>query len=269
MTLSATILGCGSSGGVPRIGNDWGACDPADPRNYRRRCSLLLVKTGEGGSTRVIIDTSPDFREQALRAGLSSIDGVWYTHDHADHTHGIDELRGFYLRQRRRIPVWADGDTLEILRQRFAYCFHTAPGSEYPPVLEAHLLRPGDEVATAGAGGTITGTSFIVSHGNVAALGYRIAGLAYTPDLNGIPESSLHALEGLDCWIVDALRRTPHPSHFHLDETLRWIERMKPKSAIITNLHNDMDFATLVSELPSHVRPAYDGLQVQIQGDHP
>lgn len=269
MNLTATILGSGSSGGVPRIGNDWGQCDPANPRNFRRRCSLLLERRGENGRTYVVIDTSPDFREQALNADIPSLDAVWYTHEHADHTHGIDELRGFYLRQRRRIPVWADDETMRILRMRFAYCFETAHGSNYPPVLEANRIVAGAELVAEGAGGSIAAQAFRLFHGSIEALGFRIQGLAYTPDLNGVPDESLSALEGLDVWIVDALRRAPHSSHFHLAETLGWIERMKPRRAILTNMHNDMDYATLVNELPPNVEPAYDGLQVQIGQNKP
>jgi phosphoribosyl 1,2-cyclic phosphate phosphodiesterase len=265
MKLTVTIMGCGSSGGVPRIGNDWGSCDPANPRNFRRRCSLLLEQTNSGGKTSVVIDTSPDFRDQALATNLRSLDGVWYTHEHADHTHGIDELRGFYLRQRRLVPIWADKATLKMLKSRFSYCFRTSNGSGYPPVLESRLITPGKAVITSGSGGDILGLPFVVEHGTITALGFRIGDLAYTPDLNGVPETSHSALEGLHIWIVDALRRTPHSSHFHLDEALRWIDRMKPKTAILTNMHNDMDFATLERELPPHVKPAYDGMQIEIE----
>lgn len=264
MTLSVTILGCGSSGGVPRIGNDWGLCDAANPRNFRRRCSLLLQREGLEGNTCVVVDTSPDFREQALAANLGSLDAVWYTHEHADHTHGIDELRGFYLRQRRLIPIWADDETLRVLQLRFAYCFASAPGSDYPPVLEARRIVAGSDLTTVGDGGEIRGLPFRLRHGAIDALGFRIGGMAYTPDLNDIPDESIDALSNLDLWIVDALRRTPHPSHFHLDETLAWIDRLKPKRAILTNMHNDMDYATLERALPQHVKPAYDGMRIEI-----
>ncbi len=264
MSLTFTILGCGSSGGVPRIGGDWGRCDPENPKNFRRRCSLLVEQSGPEGTTRVVIDTSPDFREQALGAQLSSLDAIWFTHEHADHTHGIDELRGFYLRQRKRIPIWADEATLRMLRLRFAYCFEAAPGSEYPPILEAHHITPGQALQAQGAGGVIEALPFVVRHGSIDALGFRIGSMAYTPDLNGIPDESIAALANLDVWIVDALKRTPHPSHFHLQETLKWIERLKPKQAILTNMHNDMDYVTLLEELPPTVKPAYDGLKVSI-----
>lgn len=263
MSVKFTILGCGSSAGVPRIGGDWGACDKSNPKNRRRRCSVLVEQTGPSGTTRVLIDTSPDMREQMLGAEVQSLDGVWYTHEHADHTHGIDELRAFYLLQRKRILVWADHATAAMLMTRFAYCFASPAGSEYPPIIDHNLIEPGTIVVTTGAGGAISGLPFTVNHGNITALGFRFGDVAYTPDLNGIPDRSLSALQGLDLWIVDALRRTPHPSHFSLPETLEWIARIKPKRAIITNLHVDLDYETLCKELPPHIRPAYDGLVVE------
>lgn len=264
MTLAMTILGCGSSGGVPRIGNDWGKCDPQNPKNYRRRCSLLVERTSESGTTRLVIDTSPDFREQALLAGISTLDCVWFTHEHADHTHGIDDLRGFFLKQRKRIPIWGDRATLGKLHQKFGYTFVSEPGSDYPPVLDAAEITVSEELTVSGSGGAIIGTPFIVHHGNINALGFRIGNVAYTPDLNGIPDSSLDALTGLDVWIVDALKRTPHPSHFHLEETLRWISKIRPRRAILTNMHNDLDYATLQRELPIGVVPAYDGMKIAL-----
>lgn len=258
------ILGCGSSGGVPRIGGDWGRCDPENPKNRRRRCSVLLTKTGKQGATRVLIDTSPDMRDQMLSANVQGIDGVLYSHEHADHTHGIDELRAFFLGRRAKVPVWADEPTGQMLMSRFAYCFYAAPGSDYPPILDLNRIVAGQAVNIAGAGGVIAALPFYVHHGNIEALGFRIGDTAYTPDLNGVPDGSLSALQGLGLWIVDALKRTPHPSHFSLAETLGWIERLKPARAIITNMHVDLDFETLRRELPPHVEPAYDGLEVEI-----
>jgi phosphoribosyl 1,2-cyclic phosphate phosphodiesterase len=262
MTLRATILGCGSSGGVPRVGNEWGACDPANRRNARRRCSILLERMKGEGKTTVLIDTSPDMRVQMLDAGVNALDAVWYTHEHADHTHGIDELRVFFLRQRKRIPVWADAATTEMLKARFAYCVVQPPGSDYPPILDLHQINAGESLLSGGAGGKIAGVPFNLTHGTITALGFRVGGLAYTPDLNDVPASSLHHLEGLDVWIVDALRPAPHSSHWSLPETLQWIERMKPKRAILTNMHIDLDYATLRATLPPHIEPAYDGMTI-------
>jgi phosphoribosyl 1,2-cyclic phosphate phosphodiesterase len=262
MSLTATILGCRSSGGVPRVGGDWGACNPANPKNRRRRCSLLIEKKSADGRTTVLIDTSPDMREQMLSADVHQLDAVWYTHEHADHTHGIDELRGYFLRQRKRIPVWADAPTTAMLRTRFAYCVEQPAGSEYPPILDLRGVTAGSPLSSAGAGGMISGEPFNLQHGAITALGFRIGGLAYTPDLNAIPEASLPLLENLDVWIVDALRPKPHISHFSLPETLDWIKRLKPKRAVLTNMHVDLDYDTLLSQLPANVEPAYDGLAI-------
>ncbi len=262
MTSKITILGCGSSGGVPRIGNDWGKCDPKNPRNRRRRCSALVTRSGEGGTTRILIDTSPDLREQMLGAGVSDVDAVLYTHEHADHTHGIDDLRAFFLLKRARVQVWADDATGRMLTTRFSYCFYTAPGSDYPPIIQLNAMQAGKPVTIEGAGGSITALPFQVHHGTIDALGFRIGDMAYTPDIDGVPEQSLSALENLDLWVVDGLRRTRHPSHWSLPQTLEWIARMKPKRAVITNMHVDLDFDTLARELPAGVEPAYDGLEL-------
>jgi phosphoribosyl 1,2-cyclic phosphate phosphodiesterase len=264
MSLRVTILGCGSSGGVPRVGNDWGACDPDNPRNRRRRCSILLEQANSTGKTSVVIDTSPDMRDQMLSADVQHLDGVWYTHEHADHTHGIDELRCYFLRQRQRIPVWAEPQTAGMLMTRFAYCVAQVPGSDYPPILDLRNIVPGQSISTAGAGGSITGLPFTVQHGNIHALGFRVGNLAYTPDLNDIPANSLEALSNLDVWIVDALRPQPHSSHFSLAETLAWIARLKPRRAILTNMHVDLDYAILKAQLPAHIEPAFDGMVVAL-----
>ena len=264
MTAKLTILGCGSSGGVPRVGNDWGLCDPANPKNRRRRCSVMVTKEIAGGITRILIDTSPDMRDQMLTQRVDDLDAVLYTHEHADHTHGIDELRAFFLLRRHKVQVWADEPTGHMLTSRFSYCFYTAPGSDYPPILHLNRLVALQPITIDGAGGGITALPFRVHHGNIEALGFRIANAAYTPDLNGIPDESLEALQDLELWVVDALRRTRHSSHLSLPETLEWIRRLKPKRAIITNMHVDLDYETLCRELPEGVEPAYDGLEVLI-----
>ena len=267
MSLRLIILGCGSSAGVPRIGGHWGACDPANPKNRRRRCSVLVERQGSGGVTRLLIDTSPDLREQLLDADVGVLQGVLYTHDHADHTNGIDELRGIALNTRKRVPVWADQRTGELLQTRFSYCFYRAPGSDYPPILELNRLTPGQAVEIDGPGGAIAALPFEVRHGNIDALGFRIGNVAYTPDVNGIAPESLDALAGLDVWIVDALRRTPHPSHFTVDEALDWIGRLAPERAVLTNMHIDLDHDALAAQLPPHVAPAYDGMTIDIVAD--
>lgn len=262
MTYTFTILGCGSSSGVPRVGAGWGACDPTNPKNRRRRCSLLVEREGPTGTTRVLVDTSPDLREQLLDAAVDRLDAVIFTHEHADHTHGIDDLRPLVLHQRRRIDVYADAPTTASLHARFDYCFHTPAHSSYPPILNARQLAAGTPVTITGQSDAIEVLPFALAHGDIAALGFRFGGLAYTPDLNGIPDASLDALSNLDVWIIDALRYTPHPSHFNVDEALEWIARMKPRRAIITNMHVEIDYATLSAKLPRHIEVAFDGMQI-------
>ncbi len=263
MTRALTILGCGSSGGVPRVAQGWGACDPNNPRNRRRRCSVLLEQSGEEGLTQVLVDCSPDLREQLLDANVARLDGVLITHSHADHTHGMDDLRPIFLAMRRRLDVHMDETTAEILRQAFGYLFESPKGSLYPPILNAGRLTPGGPCAIAGPGGTIVSTPFEVEHGDIKALGLRIGDLAYTPDVNAIGPDSARLLEGLDVWIIDALRYKAHPSHFSLDEALAWIEKMRPRRAVVTNLHTDMDYEELRRRLPENVEPAYDGMRIE------
>jgi len=266
MSLKVTILGCGTSGGVPRIGNIWGACDPSNPKNRRRRCSLLVQREGVEGTTNVLVDTSPDCRDQLLDAGVGLLDGVLYTHDHADHTHGIDDLRVVAYNGHRRVEVYSDAATARLLRQRFDYCFETPAGSDYPAILLSHEMAPGETARIAGPGGVIEALAFQQIHGRGETLGFRFGRLAYSPDVSDLPEDSLAHLRDLDVWIIDALRYTSHPSHFSLSEALSWIERMKPKRAILTHMHIDLDYAALLRDLPPGVEPAYDGMVLTVQG---
>jgi phosphoribosyl 1,2-cyclic phosphate phosphodiesterase len=264
MSLTLTILGCGSSGGVPRPALGWGVCDPNNPKNRRRRCSLLLEKRGDAGTTTVLIDTSPDLREQLLDANVDHVDALFLTHEHADQTHGIDDLRGVVMRMRRRIPTYLSQSTAKDILMRFGYCFETPPGSDYPPILDRLGIEEGEERTVTGKGGSLTLSAFVVQHGNIPVTGYRFNDVAYTPDLNDIPERSVGALENLELWIIDALRYTPHPSHFSVADALSWIKRMKPRRAIITNMHSDIDYEVLRQELPAGIIPAYDGMQVTV-----
>jgi phosphoribosyl 1,2-cyclic phosphate phosphodiesterase len=258
MSLKLTILGCGTSGGVPRIGNHWGACDRANPKNSRKRCSLLVQRAGTNGKTAVLVDTSPDLRQQLLDAAVGWLDGVLFTHDHADHVHGIDDLRQVAFNGKRRVEVYYDEFTGRQLHERFLYCFETR--NEYPAILDGHEIRAGKTVDISGAGGTIAALPFRQLHGGGESLGFRFGGIAYSPDVSDLPEDSLEALENLDVWILDALRYTPHPSHFSVAQALDWIARLKPKRAVLTHMHLDLDYAALASELPPGVEPAYDGM---------
>ena len=256
--LRVTILGCGSSGGVPRLGGQWGACDPDNPRNRRRRCSLLVERVTDLGTTTVLIDTSPDMRAQLLDAGVGHLDAVVYTHSHADHVHGIDDLRMIVFNTGKRLAVWADGPTQEALMSRFGYAFTQPKGSPYPPILEMNTIA--GEVAIDGRGGRIALRPLPVNHGSIDALGFRIGPMAYVPDAVRIPEPTWPLLQGLECWIVDALRRKPHPTHAHLEMTLDWIARAAPARAVLTNMHVDLDHATVAAETPDHVSPGHDGM---------
>jgi phosphoribosyl 1,2-cyclic phosphate phosphodiesterase len=260
MTLRFTILGCGSSGGVPRPALGWGACDPANPKNRRRRTSLLIERHSRGGRTRVLVDTSPDLREQLLDADVDWLDAVLFTHAHADHVHGIDDLRALFIHRRRRVDVYLDEPTSELLRARFGYCFATPPGSEYPAILHEHRLLPGQPITVDGEGGPITALPLLQLHGDIASIGFRFGGLGYSCDVSGLPPDTVSALAGLQTWIVDALRERSHPSHFSVTDALAWIERVKPRHAILTNLHADLDYEALHRRLPPHVEPAFDGI---------
>lgn len=263
--LRFTILGCGSSGGVPRLGGHWGDCDPDNPKNRRRRCSLLIERETSHGITRVLIDSSPDLRMQLLDAGVGELQGVVYTHSHADHVHGLDDLRMIVFNMRKRLPVWADGATQNDLLSRFGYAFVQPRDSAYPPILTLKSIRGDKEIEIEGPGGQITLTPFQVDHGNIHSLGFRIGDLAYLPDVSDIPAEAWPVLEGLDCWIVDALRRTPHPSHAHLDKTLGWIDRAAPRRAVLTNMHIDLDYQTVTDETADHVTPAHDGMVIRYE----
>lgn len=266
MTLGLRILGCGSSGGVPRLAEGepyWGVCDPANPKNRRTRCSALVTQKSDDGETRVMVDTSPDLREQLLAAKIGRLDGVLITHDHADQTHGMDDLRVLTLNEKKRIDLWTDTHALTSLRHKFGYVFESQRGSGYLPILDAHeIAEPFVPFAIGGPGGDLTVTAFGMGHGRIRSLGYRFGPVAYSPDVDALDDAAFAALAGVECWVVDALRHAPHPSHAHLDRTLEWIARVKPKHAILTNMHVDMDYDALTRELPPGVEPGYDGMTV-------
>ncbi len=264
MTLTVTILGCGSSTGVPRPAMGWGACDPNNPKNRRRRCSLLVERIGEGGKTIVLVDTSPDLREQLIEADVEKLDGVLFTHDHADHSHGIDDVRPVALHQRRRVDVYLDTQTSAELHAKFGYCFATPLGSDYPPIVTEHRIAAGTPVAIEGEGGAVTATPYKQLHGAGTTLGFRFGALAYSCDVSAIPDETVRHLQDLDVWILDALRYKPHPSHFSVDEALAWVKRIKPRRAVLTNLHTDLDYETLRRILPGNVEPAFDSMVIEL-----
>jgi phosphoribosyl 1,2-cyclic phosphate phosphodiesterase len=262
MSGKLTILGSGSSGGVPRLGPHWGCCDPNNPKNRRRRCAALVERISGRDRTRVLIDTPPDIREQLLDAEVATIDGVLFTHDHADHTHGIDDLRMLAYNAKRRVDVHFDAATRASMFTRFGYCFEAPAGSMYAPILNGHLIKPPAPVRINGGSGPIDAIPVVQAHGDAESLGFRFGDIAYSPDISGLPEYSQGQLRGLDLWIVDALRHVPHPSHFTVEQALDWIAILKPKRAILTHLHIDLDYEKLRRALPAHVEPAYDGMTV-------
>jgi phosphoribosyl 1,2-cyclic phosphate phosphodiesterase len=263
-TLTLRILGCGSSGGGSS--GRAGRRRPSRSRRgaRRRRCSILVERREADAATTLLIDTSPDLREQLLDAGVMRLDAVLFTHAHADHTHGIDDLRPLVIQMRARIPVHADALTSDLLRARFGYCFTTPPGSAYPPILDLRDLPHHETLSVRGQGGAITAEALPVEHGNEAALGFRLGPAAYIPDLSLLPDASRARLHDLDLLIIDALRETPHPTHYSVSEALALIDDVRPRRAILTNLHTDLDHATLAAKLPPGVVPAHDGLTVTL-----
>ncbi|MEM7729928.1 MAG: MBL fold metallo-hydrolase [Pseudomonadota bacterium] len=266
MSLTVTILGCGSSGGVPRVGNDWGHCDPDEPKNRRTRSSILVEKSGEGGTTSVLVDTSPDLREQLLRAEVKRLDAVLYTHDHADQTHGIDDLRAIAYRMRGQLPVYMDAHTEAHVVDRFRYCFEKPEGRVHPAILALQpLIAGGHTIHIDGPGGSIRVDVVEASHGPTPTLIFVFdAKLAYGPDVWEISEDGLAALQDLDVWICDALRYNKHPTHAHVDKALSWMARTRTRRAILTNLHIDLDYNALASELPAIAEPSYDGMELNV-----
>lgn len=266
-----TILGCGSSGGVPRVGGDWGACDPSNPKNRRRRSSILVEywegdhKPAQEECTIILIDTAPDLREQLLDAKIRRIDAVLYTHDHGDQTHGMDDLRAIAYLNRLQLPVYMNEVTKDDLFQRFQYCFVKPEGRIHPPILKLEqLIGDNDHLTISGPGGSVEIDVFEVGHGSINALGFLFDGqYAYTPDAKYISPEVLERLYGLDLWIVDALRYHDHPTHAHADQALYWGAQTACKQLVFTNLHIDMDYVTFRSELTGNHLVSYDGMVIE------
>lgn len=251
--MKITILGCGSSGGVPRIGNNWGACDPNNPRNLRTRASVLVEK----GDTTLLVDTSPDMRAQFLTANVKKLDAVLFTHAHADHTHGIDELRSVNWLTKKPVDIYADADTLQDLKIRFDYIFSGTPDKFYKPSATPHLIEGPFEL------GGIKITPFVQNHVQMQTLGFRFDDFAYSTDVKLLDDKAFAALADIKAWVVDCVRRDPHPTHSHLAQSLEWIARVKPEQAYLTHMNQTLDYATLAAELPKGIAPAYDGLVIE------
>lgn len=258
--LKLTILGSGTSSGVPRIGDDWGACDPADPRNRRLRASVLV----ESETTRILVDTGPDMREQLLAAGIGQLDAVLWTHDHADHCHGIDDLRQIAHNMRSKIRGFARAETLGHLRRRFDYAFAGRNG--YPPIIDAQVLPEGSLLI-----GDIGIEAVDQPHGDIFSTGFRFtqdgSSIGYSTDFHEVTAAMVELFAGVDLWVADALRERPHPTHAHLALTLAAIEAIRPSRAILTHMDNSMDFAAVAAQLPEGVEPGYDGLTVALGKD--
>jgi phosphoribosyl 1,2-cyclic phosphate phosphodiesterase len=260
--MRITILGCGGAGGVPLIGPDWGACDPNEPRNRRRRVSILVDDGKAQGP--ILVDTSPDLREQLIDAKVGRVGAVLYTHFHADHVHGIDDMRGINRRQGAVIPAYGTADTLAALRKRFSYVFDPPPMSNgqpafYKPCMDARPFVPGERFTAAG----IEILPFEQGHGYTTTVGFRFGAAAYSTDVVELSDAAFDALAGIDLWIVDCLSDKPFPTHAHLARVLEWVKRVKPKRTVLTHMTPDLDYQRLKRELPQGLEPGYDGMVLE------
>lgn len=258
--LRLRILGCGTSSGVPRIGNDWGSCDPAEPRNRRTRASILI----ESETTRILVDTGPDLREQLLAAGVAHVDAILWTHDHADHCHGIDDIRQIAQHGRAVVTGYGRRETMALLARRFNYVFEGRSG--YPPIIRSEILPDG--VLTVG---DIAITAVDQPHGEIFSTGFRFMkdgkSIGYSTDFHAVTDEMIAFFSGIDIWVADALRERPHPTHAHLALTLDAIERIAPGRAILTHMDHSMDYGALLDRLPAGVEPAHDGLLAEVARD--
>ena len=253
MSVKFTILGCGSSLGIPRIDGHFGKCDPKNKKNYRTRCSALI----SAHKSNILIDTSPDIRSQLISSKIKNIDKVFFTHSHADQTHGINELRVFYLKNKKKIPIYADKRTKNYLINSFSYCFKNS--TSYPATLKMNNVKKMNNYKFGKE--KISIKSIPVQHGKINSICYIINNkCAYAPDINKIYQKDLIHFKNLKYLVIDCLRYDPHPAHFNLVDVLNLIKIIKPQKTIITNLNNDIDYSSIKRKLPKNVVPAYDGL---------
>lgn len=254
--MKLRLLGAGTSSGVPRIGNDWGDCDPAEPRNRRTRASLLV----ETATTRLLIDTSPDLREQLLAAEVAAVDAIVWTHDHADHTHGIDDVRQIYHALGRPVPAYARPATRAAIEAKFGYA--TRGNDGYAPTIKLNDL---EDLLTVG---DIVCQVVDQPHGTIASAGLRFEqggkAAGYATDFHVMTDAMRAAYVNLDLWVVDALRRRPHPSHPTLDQVIGWVAELRPRRTVLMHMDQSMDYATLCARLPPGIEPGYDGMEIAL-----
>ncbi|MGE5505701.1 MAG: MBL fold metallo-hydrolase [Actinomycetota bacterium] len=255
--MRVTVLGCGGATGVPSVSGGWGACDPAEPRNRRRRPSILVQQD----DTCILVDSSPDLREQLLDAGVKRLDAVIYTHDHADHLHGLDDLREVNRAMKAPIAIHATAGVLETIERRFGYAIGPVEHGEpiYKPMLIPHRIDGPFRV------GQVEVTPFDQDHGYARTVGLRFGPVAYSTDAVGLTEEAFTALAGIDTWIVGCLTDHPHPTHAHVDAVLAWVERVRPRRAVLTHMSARLDYHALKARLPAHVEPAWDGLVIEVE----
>lgn len=252
--LKVTVLGCGASGGVPLLKYGWGQCDPNNPKNRRTRSSIMI----ETEKTKLMVDMSPDLRQQLLHFGSSQIDGVFVTHEHYDHTNGINELRPVYFGTGKSLQIYAKDHVMRSVKKMFYYLFEDSGRDLYKPYVEANVVE--DEFVV----GDISGICFEQNHGYLKSTGLRIGDFAYTTDVVSFEKDTFEKLRGLDTWIVGCLSRDKKPTHANLDTVLQWVRELKPRQTYLTHMSVDLDYDSLRADLPQNVFPAYDGLQISV-----